>query len=209
MTLPPAEREESVSQKWATSRTELWAFYVYYIVSAVLSVSCLSRYRFEPNFRETTASQGSTSVPRSSRICSFSPDTIPVNLPLQPHAVRTPAASCRISERSAMVLFLQHSGATQHDNRLYAVNSIVLLTNGISFALQAIVLLVIGAWADYGTWRYVCNQVPLMCGLFMHACKAQHHHLFYVPGCGGFVRMARCRRSVPMAGWRCFVYSWV
>ncbi|TCD63208.1 hypothetical protein EIP91_005847 [Steccherinum ochraceum] len=33
------------------------------------------------------------------------------------------------------------------------VNSIVLLTNGISFALQAIVLLLIGAWADYGTWR--------------------------------------------------------
>ena len=35
-----------------------------------------------------------------------------------------------------------------------AVNSIVLLTNGISFALQAVVLLVIGAWADYGKWRY-------------------------------------------------------
>ena len=34
------------------------------------------------------------------------------------------------------------------------VNSIVLLTNGISFALQAVVLLLIGAWADYGTWRY-------------------------------------------------------
>ncbi|KAI0368007.1 hypothetical protein BV20DRAFT_949065 [Pilatotrama ljubarskyi] len=33
------------------------------------------------------------------------------------------------------------------------VNSIVLLTNGISFALQAAVLLMIGAWADYGRWR--------------------------------------------------------
>ncbi|EIW83924.1 MFS general substrate transporter [Coniophora puteana RWD-64-598 SS2] len=33
------------------------------------------------------------------------------------------------------------------------VNSIVLLTNGISFAIQAVVLLVIGAWADYGSWR--------------------------------------------------------
>ncbi|KAI0833634.1 autophagy-related protein 22-like protein [Trametes gibbosa] len=33
------------------------------------------------------------------------------------------------------------------------VNSIVLLTNGISFALQAAVLLIIGAWADYGRWR--------------------------------------------------------
>ena len=35
-----------------------------------------------------------------------------------------------------------------------AVNSIILLTNGISFAIQAILLPVIGAWADYGTWRY-------------------------------------------------------
>ncbi|KAI0636058.1 autophagy-related protein 22-like protein [Trametes polyzona] len=33
------------------------------------------------------------------------------------------------------------------------VNSIVLLTNGISFALQAAVLLIVGAWADYGRWR--------------------------------------------------------
>ncbi|KIJ12784.1 hypothetical protein PAXINDRAFT_181474 [Paxillus involutus ATCC 200175] len=33
------------------------------------------------------------------------------------------------------------------------INSIVLLTNGISFAIQAVLLLVIGAWADYGQWR--------------------------------------------------------
>ncbi|KAF8896088.1 autophagy-related protein 22-like protein [Infundibulicybe gibba] len=33
------------------------------------------------------------------------------------------------------------------------INSIVLLTNGISFAIQAVLLLVIGAWADYGRWR--------------------------------------------------------
>ncbi|KAF9453504.1 hypothetical protein P691DRAFT_771473 [Macrolepiota fuliginosa MF-IS2] len=33
------------------------------------------------------------------------------------------------------------------------INSIVLLTNGISFAIQAAVLLIIGAWADYGRWR--------------------------------------------------------
>ncbi|KAI0684590.1 MFS general substrate transporter [Cytidiella melzeri] len=37
--------------------------------------------------------------------------------------------------------------------RLRDINSIVLLTNGISFALQAAVLLLIGAWADYGSWR--------------------------------------------------------
>ncbi|KAJ8587711.1 MFS general substrate transporter [Rhizopogon salebrosus TDB-379] len=33
------------------------------------------------------------------------------------------------------------------------INSIVLLTNGISFAIQAVLLILIGAWADYGTWR--------------------------------------------------------
>jgi len=33
------------------------------------------------------------------------------------------------------------------------INSIVLLTNGISFAIQAALLLIIGAWADYGRWR--------------------------------------------------------
>lgn len=35
-----------------------------------------------------------------------------------------------------------------------AVNSIVLITNGISFAIQAVLFLMIGAWADYGRWRY-------------------------------------------------------
>ncbi|KAJ6507843.1 MFS general substrate transporter [Mycena vitilis] len=33
------------------------------------------------------------------------------------------------------------------------INSIVLMTNGISFAIQAALLLLIGAWADYGTSR--------------------------------------------------------
>ena len=42
-----------------------------------------------------------------------------------------------------------------------AVNSIVLLTNGISFALQAVVLLIIGAWADYGTWRSVSDTLKV------------------------------------------------
>ena len=41
----------------------------------------------------------------------------------------------------------------------YSVNSIVLVTNGISFALQAVLLLIIGAWADYGTWRCVGRHV--------------------------------------------------
>lgn len=32
-------------------------------------------------------------------------------------------------------------------------NSIVLLSNGISFAIQAIVFLTVGSYADFGTWR--------------------------------------------------------
>ncbi|KAJ6561993.1 autophagy-related protein 22-like protein [Mycena capillaripes] len=37
--------------------------------------------------------------------------------------------------------------------RVRDINSIVLMTNGISFAIQAVLLLIIGAWADYGTSR--------------------------------------------------------
>ncbi|KZP31763.1 MFS general substrate transporter [Athelia psychrophila] len=33
------------------------------------------------------------------------------------------------------------------------INAIVLTTNGISFAIQAVLLLFIGSWADYGRWR--------------------------------------------------------
>lgn len=34
-----------------------------------------------------------------------------------------------------------------------SVNSIVLITNGISFALQAAIFLMMGSMADYGSWR--------------------------------------------------------
>ncbi|KAJ6512840.1 MFS general substrate transporter [Mycena sanguinolenta] len=37
--------------------------------------------------------------------------------------------------------------------RVRDINSIVLMTNGISFAIQAALLLIVGAWADYGTSR--------------------------------------------------------
>lgn len=42
---------------------------------------------------------------------------------------------------------LPHLGKTRD------INSVVPLTNGISFAIQAVIMLVIGAWADYGQWR--------------------------------------------------------
>ncbi|WVQ66630.1 uncharacterized protein L199_004815 [Kwoniella botswanensis] len=34
-----------------------------------------------------------------------------------------------------------------------SVNSIVLITNGLSFAFQAVIFLIVGSFADYGVWR--------------------------------------------------------
>lgn len=36
---------------------------------------------------------------------------------------------------------------------ILSVNSTVLITNGLSFAIQAVLFLLIGSFADYGTWR--------------------------------------------------------
>lgn len=33
------------------------------------------------------------------------------------------------------------------------INSIVLLSNGISFAIQIVVFLILGSYADFGSWR--------------------------------------------------------
>ena len=33
------------------------------------------------------------------------------------------------------------------------INSIVLLANGVSFAIQVVLFLILGSFADYGTWR--------------------------------------------------------
>ncbi|WWC93161.1 uncharacterized protein L201_008129 [Kwoniella dendrophila CBS 6074] len=35
----------------------------------------------------------------------------------------------------------------------HIVNSIVLITNGLSFAFQAVIFLIVGSFADYGVWR--------------------------------------------------------
>ncbi|KAI9691263.1 MAG: hypothetical protein M1820_009821 [Bogoriella megaspora] len=43
--------------------------------------------------------------------------------------------------------FLYFAGANR------TINSIVLLSNGISFALQCVVFLIIGSFADFGSWR--------------------------------------------------------
>ena len=38
-------------------------------------------------------------------------------------------------------------------SRTRTINSIVLLANGISFAIQCVIFLILGSMADYGTWR--------------------------------------------------------
>ncbi|KAH0537071.1 hypothetical protein FGG08_006112 [Glutinoglossum americanum] len=45
------------------------------------------------------------------------------------------------------------SGLLMFAGKERTINSIVLLSNGISFALQCIVFLIIGSFADFGTWR--------------------------------------------------------
>jgi MFS-type transporter involved in bile tolerance (Atg22 family) len=50
-------------------------------------------------------------------------------------------------EQAGDGLFLQFLGARR------TINSIVLLANGISFAIQVVLFLIIGSFADYGTWR--------------------------------------------------------
>lgn len=37
--------------------------------------------------------------------------------------------------------------------RTRSINAIVLLANGISFAIQVIIFLILGSFADFGTWR--------------------------------------------------------
>jgi MFS-type transporter involved in bile tolerance (Atg22 family) len=45
------------------------------------------------------------------------------------------------------------SETLQFLGRMRSINSIVLLSNGISFALQVVVFLILGSFADFGSWR--------------------------------------------------------
>ena len=87
--------------KYETSRTEIWAYYAYYIGNNGLTL-----FNFAP-----TAFQ---------------------NL-------------LYIQAGDAGVLYFL--GASRD------INSIVLLANGISFAIQVVLFLILGSFADYGTWR--------------------------------------------------------
>ncbi|GJE94575.1 MFS general substrate transporter [Phanerochaete sordida] len=100
--------------QWTTTRTELWAFYIYYIGN-----NGLSGFNFGPSQFQNLLF-----------LAGYDPSQPPF------------AASC--GDGGCVLPFL---------GKVRDISSIVLLTNGISFALQAAILLLIGAWADYGTWR--------------------------------------------------------
>ena len=102
----------------------------------------------------------------NSRISSISLAMIRTNRHSPNHVAAAPIACYRIWDMSAIVrlilaFLIEHAGVTDEFAAFFSfiffllcvVNSIVLLTNGISFAIQAVLLVMIGAWADYGTWR--------------------------------------------------------
>ncbi|KAI0707224.1 MFS general substrate transporter [Earliella scabrosa] len=119
ITLPATDPLEDggseTTPRWTTSRTELWAFYIYFIGN-----NGLSAFNFGPSQFQNLLF-----------LAGYDPSQPPF------------AAPCGAGTDCV----LPYLGQVRD------VKSIVLLTNGISFALQAVVLLVIGAWADYGTWR--------------------------------------------------------
>lgn len=92
---------------------------------------------------------------------------------------------------------------------LCVVNSIVLLTNGISFAFQAVLLLIIGAWADYGTWR-CAGLEPSRGAEWTPAVPKQAENLdcFYYSAGGRLVCMAWRSGPIAMASRRRVVYPW-
>ncbi|RDW90821.1 MFS transporter [Aspergillus mulundensis] len=92
---------DQFDESYRTTRSEIWAYYAYYIGNNGLSL-----FNFAPTAFQNLLSQA--------------------------------------ANEDGLLLFA---------GRLRSVESIVLLCNGISFAIQVLVFLVIGSFADFGTWR--------------------------------------------------------
>ena len=45
------------------------------------------------------------------------------------------------------------NGLLRFAGRLRSINSIILLSNGISFSIQTVLFLILGSYADFGNWR--------------------------------------------------------
>ena len=147
--------------EWSTSRRELWCFYLYYVVrfppffwrSFFLNRSKgnngLSGFNFGPSqFQNLLYLAGyDPSQPPFTKPCSSGTNCV---LPYMGHVRNSQSHS---SPATYVLLMNFPPSFSLYIFLLCVVNSIVLLTNGISFAIQAVLLLMIGAWADYGTWR--------------------------------------------------------
>jgi hypothetical protein len=149
--------------EWSTSRRELWCFYLYYVVR--FSPLFFGVVSFSIDQRVTMGCQDSTLARPNSRISSTSLAMTRASHHSPNHVAAGPIVCYRIWDTSAIVslilAFLTSHVCVANEFPTFflfifllsVVNSIVLLTNGISFAIQAVLLLMIGAWADYGTWR--------------------------------------------------------
>ncbi|CAO1616855.1 unnamed protein product [Sympodiomycopsis kandeliae] len=116
---PRTEGEQDKSgdgslEKYATTRWELWAFYIYYIGN-----SGLPTFNFAPIAFQNL-----------------------LTLAAQEFAA---SASCNADDTSGCRLPFSGSDKT--------INSIVLICNGISFAIQAAIFLSVGSMADFGRGR--------------------------------------------------------
>jgi hypothetical protein len=144
--------------EWTTSRRELLCFYLYSIVRFSLFFCTffpifyrrpkgnngLAGFRFGPSQIQNLLyfAGHDLSQPPFAKPCSSGSNCV---LPFLGHVRNSSSFSHRPHLRySSMGLYII---------LLWVVNSIILLTNGICFAIQAVMLLMIGAWADYGTWR--------------------------------------------------------
>lgn len=118
--------------RWTTTRLELWTYYLYYVGN-----NGLSGFNFGPSqFQNLLFLAGYDPITGPGTACGTNRCVLPYLRKIRDSKFY----SWRI--RRYKVNFCSQ------------VNSIVLLTNGISFAIQTALLLFIGAWADYGRWRW-------------------------------------------------------
>jgi hypothetical protein len=207
--------------EWSTSRRELWCYYLYYVVR-VFSVFGVVFF-FPINQRVTMGSPDSTLARLNSRISSTSLAMTRASHHSLNHVAAAPVVCYRIWDMSAIVSVIlafltSHVGVADDEIATFflflfflpcVVNSIVLLTNGISFAIQAVLLLMIGAWADYGTWRYAGAEPSRGTEWTPAGPKqAKYFDYFYNSTCGRLVCMAWHSRLITMASRRRIVYPW-
>lgn len=128
--------DDDDSPSFITSKLELWSFYLYYVGN-----NGLSGFNFGPSQFQNLLF-----------LAGYDPSDPPFTTPCSANGCVLPYLG---RARDGMFPKLDLDLCKHVFITCNVVNSIVLLTNGISFAIQAVVLLSIGAWADYGRWRYV------------------------------------------------------